>query len=201
MMKPTLTLNPAKICAAALSTLAVCGIAQAADTVRVSDLEMRVKQDFGEVHRDQSVDGNPISIAGKKFDHGFGTHANSVMRLGLGGKAESFTARVGVDDELTDVGTITFTLTGDGKKLWESSALNFGDAPESVTVDLHGVQTLVLSARDGGDGNDHNHADWADAQIVMTGGKPVMLDPAGTDTAAPAAKPDAAAATNATPTK
>jgi alpha-galactosidase len=172
---------------AALGGLILCSAAPAAETVRVSDLDLRVKQDFGEVHRDQSVDGNPLTIAGQKFDHGFGTHANSVMRLGLGGKAESFTAKVGVDDELTDVGTITFTLTGDGKKLWESGAMNFGDAPQSVTVDLHGVQTLVLGARDGGDGNNHNHADWADATIVMTGGKPVMLDPEGKDAPAPAA--------------
>ncbi len=189
------------IAAAALGALALCGVAVAADTVRLSDLDLRVKQDFGEFHRDLSVDGNPITIAGQKFDHGFGTHANSTVRLGLGGKAGSFTAKVGVDDELTDVGTVTFTLTGDGKKLWESSAMNFGDAPESVTVDLHGIQTLVLSARDGGDGNNHNHADWADAKIVMTGGKPVILDPEGKDTAGPAAKADAAPATNAAPAK
>lgn len=173
-------LKPTAIVALGLLFFAL--VAVAAETVCVGDLELKVKQDWGEVHRNQSADGNSLTIGGQKFDHGFGTHANSTLRLGLDGRAESFTARVGVDDEITDVGTITFTVTGDGRKLWESSAMNFGDAPVPVTVDLHGIQTLVLTARDGGDGNNHDHADWAEPAIVMTSSKPVVLDPEATNT-------------------
>ena len=161
--------------------------ARAADTINLSSLDLRIKQDMGEFHRDQTADGSPITIAGQKFDHGVGTHSNSSMSLGLDGKAEAFSAKVGVDDEITDVGTITFTLTGDGRKLWESPAMNFGDAPVSISVDLHGVRTLVLTARDGGDGNNHDHADWADAKIVMTSGQPTVLDPDAGIAASPAA--------------
>ncbi len=192
----------AKIAAgAALAALAFSGGAvRASETFRVSDLELRVKQDWGEPHRDLSVDSNPLTIAGHKYEHGLGTHANSTMRIGLDGKAETFTAEVGVDDEQSDTGTVTFTVLGDGKKLFESGMMQSGDSPKKISVDLKGVKILTLLVGDAGDGIDHDHADWADAKIVMTEGKPVTLDPEGKDNATPAAKTDDAAATNAAPT-
>jgi len=161
-----------------LLTLTVA-TAWAAGTNYVSDLELRLKQDWGEPHRDRSVDNHPLSIGGIKFEHGLGTHAVSVMRIGLAGKAESFTAMVGVDDEKTGSGSVTFTVSGDGKKLFDSGMIIGGNPPKAISVDLHGVKTLVLEVGDADDGIDSDHADWADAKIVMTEGKPVTLDPEG----------------------
>jgi alpha-galactosidase len=166
------------------------GAIWAAETNYVSDLDLRVSQGWGDPHRDLSVDGNPLVIGGHKYEHGLGTHAISIMRLGLDGKAESFTADVGVDGSESADGTVTFTVMGDGRKLFESGIMHGGDAPKSVSVDLHGVKTLLLYVGDAGDGIDHDHADWADAKIVMTEGKPVVLDPDGQDTTALASKSD-----------
>ena len=167
------------------------GAVWAAETNYVSDLDLRVSQGWGDPHRDLSVDGNPLSIGGHKYEHGLGTHAISIMRLGLDGKAESFTADVGVDGSESTDGSVTFTVMGDGKKLFESGIMHGGDAPKPVSIDLHGVKTLMLYVGDAGDGIDHDHADWADAKIVMTEGKPVVLDPEGQDTSALASKSDA----------
>jgi alpha-galactosidase len=164
-----------------------CGAALAADTIYVSDLQLRVKQDWGDPHRDQSVDGNPINLGGHTYDHGLGTHADSTMRIGVNGHAESFAAVVGVDDERPDSGSISFTVLGDGKKLFESGTINGGDQPKKVSVDLHGVNILTLQVGHPLDNIDNDHADWADAKIVMTEGKPEVLDPEGKDPAPPAA--------------
>jgi alpha-galactosidase len=113
-MNLTKILGGAVVGIVAFSTVA----AMASETFYVSDLELRVQQGWGDPHRDLSVDGNPLSIGGQKYEHGLGTHANSIMRIGLDGKAESFTADVGVDgDESTD-GTVAFMVVGDGKKLF-----------------------------------------------------------------------------------
>lgn len=181
-----------KIIAAAMGLFTLIGVARASETNRVSDLELKVKQDWGEPHRDLTVDNSPLTIAGHKYEHGLGTHANSVMRIGLNGKGEKFTAEVGVDDEQSDTGTVTFTVTGDGKKLFESGVMQSGDAPKKISVDLTGVKVLVLSVGDAGDGIDHDHADWADAKIVTSSGKPDVLDPEGKDS-----KPAAGTSTNA----
>ena len=47
---------------------------------------------------DLGVAGTPINIGGKQFPRGVGTHAESKLRVDLGGRATRFFAQVGVDD-------------------------------------------------------------------------------------------------------
>jgi alpha-galactosidase len=147
-----------------------------ADTFNLETLDLKqVEQGWGSPRAGQSVDGHPLSVGGQKFVHGLGTHAYSIFRLDLGGKGERFTANVGVDDEVGKRGSVSFKVVGDRKTLWESPTLHGGEPAKSVSVDLHGVKVLVLSVGDAGDGMDYDHADWADAQLVMTEGKPQAL--------------------------
>src|SRR5262245_14844642 len=150
--------------------------ARAAD-VWISDRDLRLIQGWGEPQRNRSVDRNLLSIGGKKFDHGIGTHANSLMRISLGGTAQQFTAQVGLDDEAEPVGSVAFTVAGDGKTLFESGPMRKGDAPKNVSVDLQGVRRLVVSVSDAGGGINYDHADWADAKIVMNEGQPRTIAP------------------------
>ena len=164
-------------------TLALLSIATrplaAAETTSLSTLDLaRVEQDWGRAGKDRSVDGAPLSIGGVKFARGIGTHANSTFVLGLAGNGQTFTAAVGVDDEKgKGLGSVVFKVLGDGKVLWESPVLRGGDPAKPVSVPLAGLKTLSLIVEDGGDGVDSDHADWADAQIEMTAGKPVVYDP------------------------
>jgi alpha-galactosidase len=149
-----------------------------AETFGLDTLQLEyVEQGWGDPHANQSVDGHPLFLDGKRFEHGLGTHANSILRIALGGKAERFTATVGVDDEVGKQGSVVFKVTGDGKTLWESGVLHGGDPAKAVSVALDGVQKLVLSVGDGEDGINFDHADWADAKIVMKVGKPEAVAP------------------------
>jgi alpha-galactosidase len=149
-----------------------------AETFGLDTLQLEyVEQGWGDPHANQSVDGHPLFLDGKRFEHGLGTHANSILRIALGGKAERFTATVGVDDEVGKQGSVVFKVTGDGKTLWESGVLRGGDPAKAVSVALDGVQKLVLSVGDGEDGINFDHADWADAKIVMKAGKPEAVAP------------------------
>ncbi len=150
---------------------------RAAQTNYVASLDIsQVSQGWGEPHANLSVDGHPLSIGGKKFEKGLGTHAVSQFILDLGGRADSFSAQVGVDDEVgAGKGTVVFKLLGDaGKVLWQSAEMHSGDAPSAVNVSLAGVKQLVLVA-DAPDNIDFAHADWADAYIVTKRGRPKVL--------------------------
>src|SRR5437868_1601459 len=76
-----------------------------------------VEQGWGSPQANKSVDGHPISIGGKKFEHGLGTHAASSFRVSLNGKGERFHASVGIDDEVGKLGLVVFRVIGDGKTL------------------------------------------------------------------------------------
>jgi alpha-galactosidase len=163
--------------ALALCSFALLQVAKA-ETFGLEALQLQyVEQEWGQPQPNQSVDRHPLTIGGKQFEHGLGTHANSVFRLALGGKGERFTASVGVDDEVGKQGSVEFQVTGDGKTLWESGVLHGGDPAKEVSVPLDGVKLLILTVGDAGDGISYDHADWADARIVMKEGKPEATAP------------------------
>src|ERR1700760_3808120 len=72
----------------------------------------QVEQGWGEAHANKSVGNNPLTIAGKVYEHGVGTHAESFININLKGAATRFTAMVGVDDEANSKGSIAFVVMG-----------------------------------------------------------------------------------------
>jgi hypothetical protein len=135
--------------------------------VYLTDLKpVSAKQGWGELHLDQSVEGHPITVAGRKFDHGLGTHAVSEIVYDLGGKSGKFVGWVGVDDEIGGAGTVAFRVSIDDRQVWESDVLERGDAPVGFVVPFEGAHTLKLVVDDGGDGINYDHADWADVGLI-----------------------------------
>jgi alpha-galactosidase len=131
----------------------------------------RIEQGWGQAHADRSVDGGPLRIGGRAFEHGIGTHAESSIPLELHGNGSHLSAWVGVDDETGRRGSVVFHVETDGKELWNSGVMHGGDAAKEVSLDLSSVRVLVLQVSDAGDGIDYDHADWADAKVDMKSGK------------------------------
>jgi alpha-galactosidase len=144
-----------------------------AETVWLSSLDLtRMTSGWSLPKADLGVTDTPISIGGKQFTRGAGTHAESKLRVDLGRKASRFFAQVGVDDSAGGQGSVEFIVIGDGKLLWQSGLLTGGKAAMPVDVNLSGVRVLALRVTDGGDGAGLDHADWADARIEMLPGAP-----------------------------
>jgi len=160
--------------------------------------KMRVQPAFGRgaqnaqtvAQANRSIDGNPLHIGGRAFAQGVGTRATSVLFVRLAGGAERFTATVGVDDNPIPVPPapagqtpntppppppVVFRVLGDGRVLHVSRAVARGDAPEPLSVDVRGVQTLVLQVKPV-EGARPVAADWADASFSVSGAAPVAID-------------------------
>ena len=137
---------------------------------RLEDLDLsNMVQGWGSPGINKSVLGNPLTINGKIYEHGVGTHAVSRLTVDLHGIAVAFQAQVGIDDQVLEKkmsGSATFLVFVDQKKVFDSGVLKAGQAPVSVDVDLRGAKRLDLEVHDGGDTNDYDHADWADAKIL-----------------------------------
>jgi alpha-galactosidase len=149
------------------------GIASA-ETVWLDNLNLKpAVQGWGEPQKNKSVGEHPLTIGGKVFERGFGTHAESILKINLGGGAQKFTASVGVDDEVdkNPASSVEFFVIGDGKTLWSSGVMRAGNAAKECAVDLSGVTNLVLKVGDAGDGMEWDHADWADAKFETASAK------------------------------
>jgi glucose/arabinose dehydrogenase len=114
-----------------------------------------------------SGDGAPITIGGQVFPKGLGVHAASVVSYDLPGTCATVQATVGVDDEVGNGGSVVFQVwNGTTSKLYDSGPVGGADAPRAISVDVSGVTALRLVVTDAGDGNQRDHADWADARVT-----------------------------------
>jgi alpha-galactosidase len=150
----------------------------AAETVWLDELKLAAAtQGWGDPQRNQSVGGKPLRLGGQKFERGFGTHAESLLRIQLDGQAQKFTASVGLDDEVNGhaVASAEFFVIADGRTLWSSGVMRAGNSPKECAVELAGVKALTLKVGDAGDGMDWDHADWADAKLDFAGAKPMAV--------------------------
>jgi alpha-galactosidase len=155
-----------------LFILALTGVKVDAATVWLDDLDVSPTiQSWGDPHKNRSIDGHGLNIGGQAFEHGLGTHADSILYLNLKGAVQTFSASVGVDDEVSkSPASIEFFVLGDGKILWQSGVMK-ADAPaKSFSINLAGVKTLALKVGDAGDGISFDHADWVDAKFEAVGG-------------------------------
>jgi alpha-galactosidase len=83
----------------------------------------------------------------------------------LGGRCTSFSASVGVDDEVTGVGTVDFQVWADGDMLVDTGVVKSKDPAKALALDVTGKNELRLWVGNGNDGNLYDHADWGNAQL------------------------------------
>ncbi|WP_309067067.1 endo-alpha-N-acetylgalactosaminidase family protein [Microbacterium sp.] len=145
-----------------------------AGTAYLSDLPFVSEANgWGPVERDMSNgedaagDGTPLTIGGVTFAKGLGTHADSSVKVYLGGQCTTFTATVGLDDSKDEKGEgdVIFRVRDGATVLHDTGSITWDDPGTPIIVDVTGVEVLELVVdKNGVDFRDH--ADWADAKVV-----------------------------------
>ncbi len=141
-------------------------------TTYLSDLSPTFSSNgWGPVEKDQSNgeanagDGAMLKINGAAYTKGLGVHAPSELRYALGKAYSRFKASIGVDDETGGNGSVQFLVYGDGVLLYDSGVVRGKQTAKAVDVDVTNVGELKLIVHNAGDGNNFDHADWANAAV------------------------------------
>jgi len=157
--------------------LAVGVSVEAAETVPLSSLDLtKMSAGWGKPLADKSIEGKPLSIGGRKFARGVGSHAPGVFWVQLNG-TQRFQSWVGVDDETAGKGTVRFKVFGDGRKLFDSGVMKGGDQAKRIELDVRGLKHLILVTGSTDDDIHHDHADWAEAIFEVEGAAPKAVAP------------------------
>lgn len=108
----------------------------------------------------------PLQIKDKKYQQGFGTHANSGIIIELYGEYTSFEAQVGVQWQggNTD-GSVIFQVYVDDEKKFDSGRMMEKDKALPVKVSLNRGSRLRLLVNDSGDGINCDAANWCDVKL------------------------------------
>lgn len=159
-----------------LCLLALQSAVLAADSAWLDDYDVgEIVTGFGSAQKNRSLNKKPLTISGKGFERGVGTHAPSqAYFLNEGADALKFEASVGLDDSTDGPGSVVFQIVADDQVVHDTGLIRKGDAARKIDVDLSGKKIIELRVTDGGDGKNHDHADWAEARFIHGGKAPVM---------------------------
>jgi hypothetical protein len=123
-------------------------------------------QQYRNLRVDRSVDGRPLSVGGRIFAAGLGTHANSRIQLHLENGYHRFVGRCGVDDEVGKRGSVVFRIIHRGRILFASRLVRGGSLAVPFDVDVTGFQNLTLLVGDADGSNSDDHADWLELRLL-----------------------------------
>ena len=117
-----------------------------------------------------------FSTTAHKHFFGMRTPAPFAVEIPVGGDAVTFEASCGVD-KFGEKGKLVLKVFGDGRELWSSGTVAWGDKEEvAAKVDVRGVRSLVLSADPvEGTGNGAG-AVWGEARLEYADGKTLPND-------------------------
>ena len=144
----------------------------------ISDLKpLASTTGWGQPGINKSVEGKPLTVGGKTYQRGLGTHANGLAVFGVPAGARRFVAVVGLDDEKQDDprSSVIFETYGDVKEMGElpvmlaRSPILSSKTVRFWTFDLKlnsRFKELRLVVTDAGDGMAADHADWVNAGFV-----------------------------------
>jgi len=121
-------------------------------------------------------DGGTLTLNGVPYLRGFGGHAPSALEFRPNGSCQTFTAEVGVDDEVGTLGSVLFQVWGDGQKLYEGGVMTGETPTENVNVSIAGIRSLRLQIVSV-DSTADDHADWANPRIACADRSPPNQPP------------------------
>lgn len=145
--------------------------------IRLSSLEIEKTKCGWENHtpkKDKSIDGNNITVGGKVYESGVGTHGPSQIIIKLNGSVTDFHTVLGVDDEVKEAGNFDYHVYvkaegGATEDVAKGTINRFSNQSVDIHADnLSGWKYLYLETSNGTDGtNTSDHVDWANAYLVF----------------------------------
>ncbi len=153
-----------------LSLFITNGYAQSIHEIWLDDLVIqKYSEGIPGISAKKNGGGETMMMVKKTYQRGIGVQSTSVLSFLLNGNATEFTASVGVDDMGNKILKHQFYVLGDGKILFESGDMKWGDLPKKIKVDLKGIQRMGLLVMVEDQGFTKVYSNFADAKILMIG--------------------------------
>jgi arylsulfatase A-like enzyme len=124
-----------------------------------------VSQEWGSLQRSRSVSQKRLSVAGRTYAHGLGTHANAAVRYHLTASGFSWLKGAVGRDDAAMAGQVAAEIWLDGRRVFASGPLGHGTPAAPFQVDLRGAEVLELRALSVDGAISGDHLDWVDVVL------------------------------------
>ena len=102
-------------------------------------------QEWGKLHKNESIEGNNFNIDGQRFINGFGTHASSTTIFDIGKNFSIIKFSTGLDDESLCSEGVAVEVLGDGKSLAKTPFFKNG-VLHKIEATITGIEKLTIKS-------------------------------------------------------
>lgn len=120
-------------------------------------------QGWGSLHINESIDKNKLTVNGRSYNFGYGTHAASETTFDIEKKFSKFSMLYGLDDESLCSSGVSVQVLGDGNVLATSEIFKPGYLG-NFNLDVTGVQLLTIKSIPNGS-IDCDHVDFINPEV------------------------------------
>lgn len=122
--------------------------------------------------RDRNVLGGPMTVAGRRFNHGVGVHSQSFLTYDLKGRYTRFVTHLGIDDDSGPLADVTAEVRVDGEPRAVIDHIRRGGTLEPLSIDVTGANRLELIVYFGDNGDVQDRFNWAAAALIKSEPRP-----------------------------
>lgn len=115
--------------------------------------------------RDRALEGGELALGRRTYRKGLALHSRTRLVFRLPEGYRRLTALAGIDDRLSDQGSVKLDIMGDDKTLL-SAIVSGGDAPLPLDLDVSGVRRLTIVVDFGNDQDVGDHLDLCELRII-----------------------------------
>ena len=101
------------------------------------------KQEWGKMHKNESIEGHKFNVNGQLYANGLGIHASSMTVFDIGKKFSTIKFSTGLDDESLCSEGVAVEILGDGKTLSKTPYFRNGEL-QKIEANITGVQKLTI---------------------------------------------------------
>ncbi|MDR2038954.1 MAG: NPCBM/NEW2 domain-containing protein [Bacteroidales bacterium] len=161
-----------------ITIICICFGCSSKTEINLSSLDIsKISSGWGKPQMNSSITQKPMSIGGRAFKNGVGTHAYSEAHIKLDGRKGRFETYVGIDDNTSSdsLASVIFYIITNKGIAFNSGLMKKGDAAMHVSINLNGITDMFLVVDATSDGKDYDHANWADARFYVSS-TPAIVD-------------------------
>lgn len=131
---------------------------------------VEVEVGYGDLGRGGRLgyEGKAVSVGRRPYAHALSTHPPARVVFDLGGRFQSFSAQVALNDDAPAAGShADFLVVADGRPVASAPRVTAGEPPRTLTASLAGarrLELLVSTTR-----WQHSHAVWLDPRLCESG--------------------------------
>jgi alpha-galactosidase len=130
-------------------------------------------QGWGTLHSGWSVNHLVLTLKGKQYSTGYGSHADAAIEISLPAGAIHLTGACGIDDTpeaKQNPHPVVFSIALDGREVWHGNPQTSVDGPAKFDVDVSHSKIVTLLAKCVGEQNSYTPADFVDLHLMLADG-------------------------------